>query len=288
MYLKILVSLVLVILIAWKFPVLEIIGSLSSVKISWFLLAFFLGELVILSQAVRWNYLLIEEQKPKFRVLLKYTVIGYFFNLFAPGGVGGDAYRSVAMGRAHNVLAGSVASVFVARIFGLFALCLLFWLTFSDDIPKEAAWFVAAVSLFLIGLSLFLVFNPFKKGKFATFAEKLREYKQYPLRLLLALFGSVFMQALVVFMQFAQFKAIGVDVPLTFVFAIVTGTALLTTIPVSFNGIGVREWGMLSLSATAINSEQILASLLLGYAIVILHAVQGAIFYIIPHDRNRI
>jgi len=289
---KLIASILLIILILWKFPVSEIIVNLQNAKIGWLLLAFLLSEFVILSQAFRWHYLLIvpKEQKPEFSALLKYTLVGYFFNLFAPGGLGGDAYRSIALGKAHNVIAGSVASVFVARILGLVALCLLFWLAlpYSEQIPEQAIWFMAAATFFLLVFCLCIVFNPFNMGKLKSFADKLREYKKYPLRLLAAMFGSLFMQILVVFMQVALFKSVGISVPLAFVFAILPVTILIATIPISFNGIGIREWSMLSLTAYAINSEQLLASLLLGYAVIILQAVQGAIFYIMPYDRVRI
>jgi uncharacterized membrane protein YbhN (UPF0104 family) len=280
--LKLIVSAILTAFVFYKFPVGDILTVLKNVDYAWLAVSFLLGELIILNQAFRWYYLLIvsEEQKPKFGALLKYTVVGYFFNLFVPGGIGGDAYRSIALGKAHNVIAGSVASVFVARILGLVALCLLFWLAlpyYSEQLPEQAIWFMVLVSLFLIVLCICLAFNPFKKGKFGQFADKLREYKKEPLRLLAAIFGSLFMQILVVLMQFALFKAIGIFVPMVLVFVVVPVTALLTTIPVSFNGIGVREWSMLSLTAYTINSEQLLASLLLGYAIVILQAIRGGI-----------
>ncbi len=284
---KIVVSLLLIALVLWKFPISNIIANLKNAHLGWILLAFLLGELIILSQAFRWHYLLLvpKEQKPKFFSLLKYTAVGYLFNLLAPGGVGGDAYRSIALGKVHNVIASSVASVFIAKILGLIALCLLFWLALPhfEQIPEQAIWFMAAVSLLLIVLCICLVFNPFKKGKFGQFAQKLRDYKKYPLRLLAAMFGSLFMQLLVVLTQLAQFKAVGISVPVSLVFIVVPVTALLTTIPISFNGIGVREWSMLSLTAYAINSELLLASILLGYAVIILQAVQGwviRVFYI--------
>jgi uncharacterized membrane protein YbhN (UPF0104 family) len=274
-----------VVLILWKFPIFEIIENLRSIKITWFLAAFLLGELIIINQAFRWYYLLIipKEQKPKFSVLLKYTAVGYFFNIFTPGSLGGDAYRSIALGKV--LIANSVASVFINKISGLLALCLLFWFAYpySKWVPEQASWFMAAASLFLIAFCLFIIFNPIKKGKLGEIAEKLREYRKRPLRLLAAVLGSLLMQILVVFMQISQFYAVGIEVSLAFVFIIVPTTVLLTTIPISFNGIGVREWSMLSLTAALVNSEQLLASMLLGYTIIILQAIQGWIFALLPH-----
>ena len=283
---KLFISSLLIALLIWKFPVSDIIENLRNVKLGWFFLAFLINEFIIFNQAYRWYYLLIvrSEQKPEFSTLLRYTVIGAFFNLISPGGIGGDAYRSVTLGRVHNFMASSVAAVFIARILGFIALCLMFWLAlpYSEKIPEQAIWFMAAVSLFLIVFCLCIAFNPFKKGKFGVFAEKLRSYKKYPFRLLIATFDSIFIQVLVVLAHVALFNAIGVSISLSLLFVITPVTVLITAIPISFNGIGVREWSFLSLTAYTVNSEQMLASLLLSYAIVILQAVQGAIFYIMP------
>ena len=293
---KLIVSVLLLVLILWKFPIPDIVSNLKNAKLGWVFASFLISELIILNQAFRWNYLLIvpSEQKPKFSVLLKYTAAGYLFNSFAPGGLGGDAYRSIALGRAHNVIASSIASVFVARILGLWALCLLFWFALPHfwqipigQIPKQAIWFMAAVTLFLIIFCICIAFNPFKKGKFGILAEKLREYRKYPLRLIVAMSGSLFMQILAVITHLLLFKAVGISVPLSLVFVIVPVTALLTTIPISFNGIGVREWSLLSLTAFAINSEQLLAAMFLGYAVVILQAIQGGIIFLIYSNDSK-
>lgn len=289
---KLFISSLLIALLIWKFPVSDIIENLRNVKLGWFFLAFLINEFIIFNQAYRWYYLLIvrSEQKPEFSTLLRYTVIGAFFNLISPGGIGGDAYRSVTLGRVHNFMASSVAAVFVAKILGFLALCLLFWfaLPHTEGISEQVVWFMAAASLFLVVFCICVAFNPFKKGRFGVFAEKLKSYKKYPFRLIMATFDSVFMQILGVLTYMALFKATGISISLGLVFVVMPITILIAAIPISFNGIGVREWSLLSLTAYTINSEQILASLLLSYAIAILQAVQGGIFYITSHDRVRV
>jgi uncharacterized membrane protein YbhN (UPF0104 family) len=290
--LKLAVSIFLILFIFYKFPIENIFTTLKSTNYFWFAISFLLGELIILNQTVRWHYLLIvpSEQKPEFSTLLRYTAIGYFFNLLAPGGIGGDAYRSITLGRVHNFIASSIASVFIAKVLGLLALCLLFWLAlpYSEKIPEHAIWFMAVTSLFLIIFCFCIAFNPFKKGKFGIFAEKLRNYRKYPFRLLIATFDSIFMQILAVLMYMALFKAVGVSISLSLVFVVIPVTILVTAIPISFNGVGVREWSLLSLTVYTINSEQVLASLFLGYTVAILQAVQGGIFYIASHDKTAI
>jgi uncharacterized membrane protein YbhN (UPF0104 family) len=289
---KLIVSILLITFIFYKFPIKNILAILKNISYFWFAISFLLGELIILNQALRWHYLLIvpNEQKPKFSILLKYTAIGYFFNLLAPGGIGGDAYRSIAIGRVHNFIASSIASVFIAKILGFLALCLLFWLALphSEKIPEQAIWLMTVASLFLIIFCLCIVFNPFRKGKFGIFAEKLRNYKKYPFRLLMATFDSVLMQVVAVLIYMALFKAVGVSISLSLAFVVIPATVLITAIPISFNGIGIREWSLLSLTVYTINSEQVLASLLLIYAVAILQAIQGGIFYFTLHDRVRV
>jgi len=290
--LKLAVSVFLIIFIFYKFPISDILAVLKNTDYFWLAVSFLLAEFIILNQAVRWRYLLIvpDERKPEFSALLKYTAIGYFFNMLAPGGIGGDAYRSVALGRLHNFMASSVAAVFVAKILGFLALCLLFWfaLPHTEGISEQVVWFMAAASLFLVVFCICVAFNPFKKGRFGVFAEKLKSYKKYPFRLIMATFDSVFMQILGVLTYMALFKATGISISLGLVFVVMPVTVLITAIPISLNGIGVREWSLLSLTAYTVNSEQILASLLLSYVIVILQAVQGGIFYITSHDRVRV
>jgi uncharacterized membrane protein YbhN (UPF0104 family) len=281
--LKLSVSVFLIAFIFYKFPISDILTALKNVNYFWLAVSFLLGELIILSQALRWHYLLIvpKEQKPEFGILLKYTAVGYFFNMFVPSGIGGDVYRSIALGRARNVIASSVASVFVAKMFGLLALCLLFWFALPHTclIPEQVIWFMALATLLLIAFCLFMAFNPLKKGKLGEIATKLKEYREYPFRLLFAMLGSFLMQILVVFMQISLFYAVGMEISIALVFVIVPATAILTTIPISLNGIGVREWGMLYLTVATINSGQLLASLFLGYALIILYAVQGGVLF---------
>jgi len=63
---KIIVSIALIILIVWKFPISKIIANLQNVKFGWLLLCFLISELVIVSQAFRWHYLLIVPKEQKY------------------------------------------------------------------------------------------------------------------------------------------------------------------------------------------------------------------------------
>ena len=280
--LKLAVSTFLAAFIFYKFPVGDILAVLKNTDYFWFAVAFLLAELIILNQAIRWNYMLIvdKESKPSFKEFLNYTLVGYFFNPVAPGGIGADIYRSVALGKAYKVMKESVASIAVNKILSLIALCLLFWIGFFYvEIPIEAVYFILLFNFCLIMFCVLLFYNPLgNDGKLGRFLEKVKIYGKHKKRIALATLSSVFMQCLGVLMQFALFMSVGIKVPFALLLVIVPVTMFAVTIPVSFGGIGVREWCMLALTSSVVNSEQLLASVLLGYAIVILQAVQGGIF----------
>lgn len=290
---KLLVSALLLFFVFSRFPLGDIAVNLQKTNFLWFLAALGLGELMLLSQALRWHYLIIlpSESKPKMKDFIRYTAVGYFFNMLAPGGLGGDVYRSVALGKAQKIMSHSVASVFFARILGMFALTVLFWIGYAflnldelSKIPIYAIWFMAVATIVFFLICLFLIFNPFKN----SVATKMSEYKKHPFLILLAFADSIFIQFLAVVSQWVCFKAIGVEVDWSLLLVIVPVTVLAIALPVSFNGIGIREWSLLFLSAQIINPNELLASVLLGYAVTLFLALQGAIFYIISHDRNRI
>jgi uncharacterized protein (TIRG00374 family) len=300
MKIKLFISVLLLVFVFTRFPLGEIADCMKNTNIGWFLAAIALGELMLLSQALRWSYLVIlpKEAKPKMMSFIRYTAVGYFFNMLAPGGLGGDAYRSVALGRAEKMMSRSVASVFFARLLGMLAIAILFWIGYMllpgdelEKIPFYAIWFMAISTAMFLVICLFFVFNPLnsklassKNGylqKILSVMEKMSDYKKRPGLLFLAFADSFFIQFLAVVSQWVCFAAIGVDVSWSLLLVIVPVTVLAIAIPVSFNGIGVREWSLLFLSAHIINPSELLASVLLGYAVTLFLALQGGLAYLL-------
>jgi uncharacterized protein (TIRG00374 family) len=112
-----------------------------------------------------------------------------------------------------------------------------------------------------------------------NFIQKFKEYRKMPGRVVLAFLGSLWMQALTIAMQWACFMALGVELPVGVLLVVMPVTLLASAIPVSLNGIGVREWTMLSLTAGLVSPDALLASLLLGYAMILLQAAQGFVCF---------
>ena len=76
--------------------------------------------------AYRWQLLAaLLKVRGRYREFLAYTLVGMFTNLFVPGLIGGDAARSVYLGRRHDRMGEAIASVVADRGAGLIG---LFWL----------------------------------------------------------------------------------------------------------------------------------------------------------------
>ena len=80
--------------------------------------------------SVRWRALLLAygaRAMPPFATLVRLNVVGFFYNTWLPGGLGGDAVRGVASRDAFGPegTTGALAVVFVERILGLVGLLLV-------------------------------------------------------------------------------------------------------------------------------------------------------------------
>jgi len=121
---------------------------------------------------VRW-YLLVRAQELPFTLVgaVRLGAVGYFFNTFLPGSVGGDLVKALALARAQSRRTVAVATVLIDRAIGLWALIWLvallggwFWLT-DDAVLRqhaglravvESAWGVVAATIVTWALLGFL------------------------------------------------------------------------------------------------------------------------------------
>lgn len=101
---------------------------------------------------VRW-YLLVRAQDLPFTLLaaVRLGAVGYFFNTFLPGSVGGDLVKALAIARSQSRRTVAVATVLIDRAIGLWALIWLvallggwFWLT-DDPVLRQHAGLRAVV-----------------------------------------------------------------------------------------------------------------------------------------------
>jgi glycosyltransferase 2 family protein len=179
--------------------------------------------------------------------LTGYYFIGMYFNLLLPTAVGGDVIRAWYLDGGSGRRLAALAAVFLDRLSGLMVLlglaCL--GLTLSPlKLPAWVPWFVwgtaAAAAAAIAGAPLLArtgerLARPLQKLRLAL--DALRT----PKLLLGSTLLSVGVQTGNVILVWLVGRSIGAEVPIGYYFIMVPMVSLLTMLPVSIGGWGVRE-----------------------------------------------
>ena len=279
--------------IFWKVPFAEVCGHWTSQALPWILLILFCTVFSMIIQANRWRGLLLDEgKKIKFRTFYAYIALGYFFNNLLPSGFGGDAVKTIAFGKRFGNIANSVAAVAISRVMGLIAMFLCFFamlpfVVARYDIPAiytGAVCAVALVSVLVIVGGLFSDKIKLPAGLTAKvpFLLKLQDafsiYRGYKKAFLLSGLDSIWLQISSIAIHYAYFQAVGVPVDLATITVFMTITITVSMLPISVNGIGLREGVNVSLftGLLGIPADIVLAAALIGYIPMLFQAAQGA------------
>lgn len=211
--------------------------------------------------SLRWMLVnrLVDADMP-FRQVFRLTLIGQFFNQVLPSAVGGDAVRAWLSSREGVPLGRAVTAIVCDRAVALVVLVLIISVTFLV-FPQMAADSVTMKRLFtviaLLGLSglsgLFVFGNPIARllahyritrplGKLIGDLRKVL-YSATTSALIIALATAVqFLLVVAIYLC-----AIGMDIPLRFgpALLVVPAIMLVSMIPISYGGWGVREGAMI-------------------------------------------
>jgi len=159
---------------------------------------------------------------------LKLYWLGMYYNLFLPGGIGGDGYKIYLLNRTTNVKVKSLFwAILLDRITGLLALfCLTAVLGYSLPVAikyKQFLWLVIPFSVILFYLFIRFFFPNYKSSFIITNLQS---------------FG---VQLLQMVSAFLILKAIGiVDNYFLYLFVFLL-SSIVATIPFTIGGIGARE-----------------------------------------------
>jgi glycosyltransferase 2 family protein len=180
---------------------------------------------------------------------LLYFFIGAFTNLFVPGLVGGDAARSLYLGRRRHEIGKAVASVLADRGFGLLV---LIWLAtvcvailgrgiFPHSITTPVYLAGGITAIFYLAMPLFLAMTRWLPRRIAATVTLLSPYLEGRVALIPALLLSLILHLIQVAAQYVLGLGLGLTIPLYLFLLCVPTTNVLASIPVTFNGLGVRE-----------------------------------------------
>ncbi|MCL6087369.1 MAG: flippase-like domain-containing protein [Actinobacteria bacterium] len=279
--------------------------TLKEIDITLALLSFSTIVYGIWITAYRWQTLL-KTQGIRLSILslASSTLIGVFFNNFLPTSIGGDVYRAYDVTKKTGLpMSSSVSVLVVERLSGIiasamFAAAALF-LGFTA-IGGKSIIVPIVIFLALSIIIFFLILNPNKFGlkklaKKIKFLSKLFEklknvyntflsFKKYKLTIIKVLFYSLTLQLAVVINYWLASRALGISLDLTAFIFIVPVVSIISMLPISLGGIGVREGSLvfLMVSLETQNAKAVMCSLLLLAMSLIMGVIGGLVYAIRP------
>ena len=276
------------------------LNTFASANYSWIGLALAVYLFAQGVSAVRWTALARPLGiKTPFKDLAKYYLIGMFFNLFAPGTVGGDVSRvyylvqdeeAHAYGRPVTTM-NAAMSVLMDRAVGM---VVLVWLgaagllLFPDYAVPQS---VRSVTLLLaLGFVVAALLAPLLRRLLPEDGHPvvvkirlaLRSYRTQWRALAAAALLSLVVHLIQSWMHVVMGRALGLDIPFSFCIIVYPLVGTFAAIPVSLNGLGLREGGYIFLLAViGVGTEQGIAFGLLLFLIVALDSLIGGLLFLL-------
>ncbi|MCK4596495.1 flippase-like domain-containing protein [bacterium] len=300
--LKILVSIGLLVFLVHRAGLSDILLVVRSANVVGLLVALFVYTATIVLISWRWRLLLVSQQAGvPFGRLLSLYFIGFFFNNFLPSSIGGDIYRAMGAGQENGRKAVSAASVLVERLMGMLGVSALAILAVTLVVHQEADGYLRALVLgfgAIMILLLVLFFNrrtlkimQILSGKISLwnlgqrllrFYEALTLYRKQKGVLALVFFISIGYQLMIVVFSYLVGFALDLGIPLRYFMLCVPVTVIISLVPISINGLGVRETGyVFLLSKIGHSSSEAVSLSLLIYGLSLLASLVGGILYLL-------
>jgi hypothetical protein len=265
-------------------------------------LGLYLG--VLLISTWRWQVLLdAQHVRVPFRRLTNSYLVATFANNFLPSNIGGDVVRIRDTARAAGSKTLATAIVLADRGVGILGLVFVAACGSSLAARRSAALGPLGPSLLWAGLGLavaaclFALMWPHRLAalarplrvlhadwvdqRIALITSALRRFRQAPGAMAAGLLGSIVVQATLVAFYAAVAVAIHISVPLQHMAILIPIASIVQMMPVSVNGLGVREatFGVY-LSGIGVPLEQAIALSFLAAALIMLFSMSGAGAYL--------
>jgi uncharacterized membrane protein YbhN (UPF0104 family) len=274
--------------LAWGLDWSQIQEVLAHLRLGYWLGAIGLYILAQIVSARRWQLLAqpLGFKAPLWQVLTFYF-IGMFFNLLLPTSVGGDVVRAWYLDGGSGRRLPAFLSVFVDRFSGLVMLlamsCAAVFFCPSGLPPWIAISVWSTAGCVLLGLLAIPVLVQ-RTNRFERIGRLLQGVRLYVAKpgLIASTTGlSLFVQAANVMVVWLVGYAITAPVPGNYYWVFVPMVTLLTMLPISLNGMGVREGSMvLFLAPLGVEEGMAVSLAFLWFSVFIAASLVGAGVYL--------
>lgn len=247
---------------------------------------------------------------------IAYYFIGMFFNLFLPTSMGGDIGKSYYLAKGGNSWSRAVLSVLGERVTGAISLVMILIvgsLSLRDYTPllkmgtsvidiitpiAFAPWAVAVPLVVFLILIVFMI--AFLSPVQSPFLNQIRDhfpseifiiFWKRPGTVFKAIGLGLFFQLLLIVIHILIGYSLAITVPPWYYFIIYPIADLISFLPLTFNGIGLREWSYIYLlTLIGIPQEAALSFSLLWFFILFQASLLGGMVFVLGNfeSPNRI
>ncbi len=288
--LKLIISIAIIVALFYKIDLNQFKSMILKIGILKFLS---LSLLYILSQiisSIRWS-LVIKSLKEKMSVLelLRVYFMGMYANMFLPSIIGGDAVKAYVISKRIG-LRKSVSSIFLERYNGLLSLLLISLFSVLVFNKFFNIYIIAGVvlinilsilSVYMMRLKLFQ-----KYTKLKNFYNDIVLFHKSNFFMPVSIL-SLFVQATVITIYILAGFMLGLKISIIYYLAFIPIINLISFLPISFNGIGIREFSFVYFFAFAgLNKIQALSLSVSVFFVVIFCSIIGGVIYFVSRDRT--
>lgn len=262
---------------------------------------------VLLMQTWCWQWLLRAVESPfTYWALFGHYMVGSFFGQFLPKSIGGDVVRAFSITQSGASKTQSLTVILLGRFIGIANLLIVMIICvflspeqtrlFSDSPFILLVWpalILAVMIFFLFVLMMDAVKKWVAHFKLAPQASAaintLRTCKEKPLYLTVSFLISMLLQVTVLIRYYCIAMAIGVGVDFTTLAIVSILVMALASLPITLNGLGIREGGFIYLfGVLGVSAERAFAFSIVNYLLTLLMAAAGGLFYILRTNGSQI
>lgn len=290
---KLLISFSIIAFILYKVDVSSVWQTMLSANMTYLVLALVFITLSQIVAAYRWSLIMgLLEYKHSLGFYIRSYFKGALFNQMLPTSIGGDAYR-IAEVKAHGGrLREAFYGVFIDRIVGLIGLLILTLSAslFENNLLPDHVFYTVNGLVLAAFFGFFVLIAIHKVPWFKRYAfthlfydlsYRFRLVYKTPKRISQQLGLSVLIHLLAMIAIFGIGHSVGINEPMSTFLVIIPPAILLTVLPISFAGWGVREGALIVFfMMVGVDQTLVLAMSLLYGILLIFAALPGLVFYL--------
>lgn len=283
---RVLLSLTLLAYLILQIDLQSLLAQYREIYVPFVLVAMGILILQQVLSTLKWMVILKTDGiKLPFGFLLRTYFVASFISLFLPTSFGGDLYRIYRLNGISNDSAKSISSVLFDRLSGVFALgsTALIATVFLPDNPYQQVILLLYLMGILIFLGLTTEWASQRIGKlhltpFQVLFKVLHSFRKYcnlPGYFTVILLISFWFHLNIVLINYLYASALHIEIQFTMLLVIIPLIYLTETIPLSINGLGIRDGAFVFFFTLVGNTAQ--EGLAVSLLIVVIRYIIGLI-----------